>query len=1084
MTTFTSTAQRFTAGNYTAAALQGQPGEWQTQAALGLMGKAKAALEGLSRFDHPEARFYEAVANWIEGDESRAIALLAPLQLAHAQNLLGLIRKKKINVLAQLDRGSQWDFITALQNDPKFAIRNVGFKQSDTPNKPYADVHEFYDGKNPPDFYVAKLVEWHVLPPNLQELPCPILGHTADYDIHIQTVYPWLQLFDELVVTDHTEWDDVSRLVQTPVSTFPKAFGLAKSLPPTPTAPRPVDVFISGTAMHPYHPDKARLLHQVLSMSEPAIRFINGFLGPDQYLELLGQTKIGFTYVRHPGAMPTRGLESLAMGAAIAVQEGSVLQLFLGEPEGVVTYDLEKETLPEALRRILSQWPDFEQRARLGAKVVRQEFDVARVAAQYFRFLTFLAARPRGPRQVQSRACLDQKRSILLKGWIQGPQINREIREQSLARWATRLGSLLPSEGKTFESSAGARDVIDMTRELMLEYATAAYPPVARDYSGNFQVTLSVERELLSQALELYRLGARRFPRSLVLRFNWIRAALHFGECAEVSEALRVAEETLQSPASEWQIDVMEDVFPWDYFSQFFNYRAYFDACTLQLQTHEPVHEKLTALILGSIHYYLSFYTREPAPALAAVKLDSDFPFYKLRCARQLIHSGKPDEYPIAASFLADLVANSMLFLRAFEELQHLRDRGLYLHPRFDELSAKVELAKERIFAAGYGVEDWDAIPLRLPMADVTAVDSSQSSPTPHPGPLPVEGRGEPDHARHVSAIGRPIPCPALASATARARRSSLDLDDASVATPSPLNGERAGVRGESNNPSDSPRILFLPLEIADWKQAKHLGYPTQLGLEEGLAAQGVDFLTLPMIRGLSPAARKAWLRQVQQRCQSERFDQVWVEIVHSEWDEDSLRWLAELAPKRVGFLMESLTYDEEGYALDPRLRIRQALVENRLKCLTHLVAVDETDVSRLNERGLISAMWWPQTVPERCIGSIPGQAPDHRALFYGQLYGTRQAWLDSADLRRLLLRPDQAPEDAASLPPLFDSVNRAFAAALESGAELGPRAFADHADALRKIRREVFRLWLAALQNGCGVVNLPSLFSGYAGRV
>ena len=111
------------------------------------------------------------------------------------------------------------------------------------------------------------------------------------------------------------------------------------------------------------------------------------------------------------------------------------------------------------------------------------------------------------------------------------------------------------------------------------------------------------------------------------------------------------------------------------------------------------------------------------------------------------------------------------------------------------------------------------------------------------------------------------------------------------------------------------------------------------------------------MIRGLSPEARNAWLRQVQQRCQTEKFDQVWVEIVHSEWAEESLSWLAELAPKRVGFLMESLSYGEDSYALDPRLRIRQSLVENRLKYLTHLVAVDEEDVSRVNERALISAM-------------------------------------------------------------------------------------------------------------------------------
>jgi hypothetical protein len=65
--------------------------------------------------------------------------------------------------------------------------------------------------------------------------------------------------------------------------------------------------------------------------------------------------------------------------------------------------------------------------------------------------------------------------------------------------------------------------------------------------------------------------------------------------------------------------------FPWDYLSQFFNYRSYFDACTLHLQSGQPVHGKLTALMLASIHYYLSSYTAEPAHALDAVKLDPSF---------------------------------------------------------------------------------------------------------------------------------------------------------------------------------------------------------------------------------------------------------------------------------------------------------------------------------------------------------------------------------------------------------------------------------------------------------------------------
>src|SRR5437667_6454894 len=62
---------------------------------------------------------------------------------------------------------------------------------------------------------------------------------------------------------------------------------------------------------------------------------------------------------------------------------------------------------------------------------------------------------------------------------------------------------------------------------------------------------------------------------------------------------------------------------------------------------------------------------------------------------------------------------------------------------------------------------------------------------TPHPGPLPVEGRGRRDRRRGLK----------RATARASARR----------VPPSPLNGERAGVRGVTNprHPT-APWFLFL----------------------------------------------------------------------------------------------------------------------------------------------------------------------------------------------------------------------------------------------------------------------------------
>src|SRR5687768_17479979 len=53
---------------------------------------------------------------------------------------------------------------------------------------------------------------------------------------------------------------------------------------------------------------------------------------------------------------------------------------------------------------------------------------------------------------------------------------------------------------------------------------------------------------------------------------------------------------------------------------------------------------------------------------------------------------------------------------------------------------------------------------------------------TPHPGPLPVEGRGKPDDAPRASASRCRIHYAAPANATAGARKISLELDHESTA--------------------------------------------------------------------------------------------------------------------------------------------------------------------------------------------------------------------------------------------------------------------------------------------------------------
>jgi hypothetical protein len=642
--------------------MKGGEREWQTYAALGLAGKTREAVEGLARFDRPEAVFYAAVAHWIGGEDDTAAQLLERIPTDHARNLLALLRKPCIEVLAQFPwrRDGCADLLSGAASDPRFRVRNISFHPDDLPNKPYADVRDYCPADRTPDFYICAMVEWHLVPPNLQELSCPLFGQTADYDIHIQTVYPWLGLFDAVLVTDPSEWRDVSRLVRAPVCTFPKSFGVPNELPPLPRGEREIDVYLSGTMLHPYHPDKAQLLHQLLDVPDLRLKVINGFKMPADYYEDLAHSKICITYVRHPTALPTRGLEALAMGCALVVQEDSVLTLFAGKEQGVLTYRLGHNDLPAAIRTIAEQWPDFARRSEASARIVREEFSLTRVASQYLRFLTFLAARPRGPRPLRTTEGLCQKRGVLHKGWLPSLDLHHSPVLKSMAvhnqrRLQTALG----------KEPASPHVLLDLARESVLancHRAEAGLIPVP---------------QWLAFLRKVYRAARDRFPRSLVARFNSIRVMLHFGTPRLVSEALALLDETLDLPPDHWQIDVLEDVFPWDFFPEFFNYRSYFDQVTAHLMQGIPAEPGLRRLLLASLHAYRGFYPAYHgfyAQSLddyqSAAALDPDFPYFRLWYAEQLLQRDLDEDRCEAARILPELADDSFVFQEAFELLE------------------------------------------------------------------------------------------------------------------------------------------------------------------------------------------------------------------------------------------------------------------------------------------------------------------------------------------------------------------------------------------------------------------------------
>src|SRR5579884_859304 len=282
---------------------------------------------------------------------------------------------------------------------------------------------------------------------------------------------------------------------------------------------------------------------------------------------------------------------------------------------------------------------------------------------------------------------------------------------------------------------------------------------------------------------------------------------------------------------------------------------------------------------------------------------------------------------------------------------------------------------------------------------------------------------------------------------------------------------------------AEGGRALLIQLEFPTWARARAWSYAASFGLEEGLRANKFECLAVPAFHAIGDQDPSSWLSHVRRLFDGQQFDLAWVWLVHNEYSRPFLEWLAVVAPVRVGFVMESLRYDEEDYRVAPHLRSRASLVHEQIRYMTHVVACDERDVEEINANGRAAAFWWPSTVPGRCIVPPAATSAGRVAAFYGDLYGERGHWLKRHELEGLLTKPEP-PEDATTLPAAFDALNRGTIERLSSGWRPNLEDLTSYVNHLRSIRENIFDVWMQGLMRWPAIVNLPSLAKFYPGRV
>lgn len=142
--------------------------------------------------------------------------------------------------------------------------------------------------------------------------------------------------------------------------------------------------------------------------------------------------------------------------------------------------------------------------------------------------------------------------------------------------------------------------------------------------------------------------------------------------------------------------------------------------------------------------------------------------------------------------------------------------------------------------------------------------------------------------------------------------------------------------------------------------------------LEEAIAARSAACTVVPSFEEIPSHSPHAWPYHVPRMLGDARFDQAWVWLGRTPFDETFLEWLVTAAPVRIGVLLQPLDYPVEIYRRSPHLLAHRSIIEQQLRHFTHVIVHDEVDAPSIERLGL-PARWLPSWAP-LAIGARGGQ--------------------------------------------------------------------------------------------------------------
>lgn len=208
----------------------------------------------------------------------------------------------------------------------------------------------------------------------------------------------------------------------------------------------------------------------------------------------------------------------------------------------------------------------------------------------------------------------------------------------------------------------------------------------------------------------------------------------------------------------------------------------------------------------------------------------------------------------------------------------------------------------------------------------------------------------------------------------------------------------------------------------------------------------------------------------------------MWFELVHSPWSDDDLSWMSSVAPVRLGYTPESLTYEDADVALVPCLGHRFEHVRRRTGVATHLSVVDESDVELVASSIGKPVLWTPFSAPRDICCAPAGPPSVHSIAFSGPIYAKRQHWLSESAATEWCV-PNEPPRADTDVSIRFARIQQEIQtlARPDSFEETAVQACMGR---LKQLRREAHVAWVEYLHCSPLVVNLPHYVRAWNARV